>query len=468
MHHESQIALLEVEAYRAPALGNSDSRLTLKMAEIEGNLVLLRIENDMIIFTSTFPVPEESLGLTQKASLFFSGSDAGELEVTANSIAKKDANHWEISLRPSNPVDAIVFWSAFRQRQGLQARPAKIPKLPDRGRFTEESRQTRLSFLQRETGVKLDHVQHNSLNPDDLRRTVESFVGTVEIPIGIAGPLLFHGQNVNGMLYAPMATTEGSLVASATRGATAITHSGGVHTAVLGRRITRAPLFQMHSLSDALLLADWLRFSFESIRRQTKSMSRHAVLKQIEPEVLGRDLHVHFIYDSQDAAGQNMTTGCTWKACHWIIDEIKRDLGLSVRQFLIESNLSNDKKVSFNSLVCGRGTRAVAECTLSAEVTKRFLHVTPVQLAWAYQSLARGGVAGGMIGININIANMVAALFTSTGQDIASVHESSIGLLSLELAEDNMSIYASLMLPSLLIGTVGGGTNLPRQRGRRN
>lgn len=346
---------------------------------------------------------------------------------------------------------------------GRERTNAELPKLPERGKFTESARQNRLRFLEEQTGVKLEHIPLTALPADRLRRTTESFIGTIEVPIGVAGPLVFRGENVTGLRYAPMATTEGSLVASATRGATAISHAGGVVTATLGRRISRVPLFQMHSLSDALFFADWLKAAFDDIRAQAMTMSSHADLKYVAPEVFGRDVHVHFVYDSQDAAGQNMTTGCTWRACQWILGELERRFGKTVEQFLIEANLSSDKKATFHSLTHGRGTRVTAECRLTAEVTKRFLHVTPLTLVRGYQGLAKGSVAGGMVGININVANMIAALFTATGQDIASVHESGVGLLNVELSDDMSSVYASLTLPSLLLGSVGGGTNLPRQ-----
>lgn len=363
------------------------------------------------------------------------------------------------------PLEQPLSIVALAQKEPFgQANPKDdLPKLPERGKFTESAKKNRLRFLEERTGVRLDQVAATALPPERLRRTTESFIGTVEVPIGVAGPLLFQGKNASGLRYAPMATTEGALVASATRGATAISHAGGVTTAALGRRLTRVPLFQMRSLADALCLADWLTLAIDDIKAQALTMSTHAKLIAVTPEIFGRDVHVHFAYDTQDAAGQNMVTGCTWRACQWILGEFERTFKKAAQQFLIESNLSSDKKVTFHSLTHGRGTRVTAECNLPSEITKRFLHVTPLALVKAYQSLARGAVAGGMVGININVANMIAALFTATGQDIASAHESGIGLLSLELSDDMSSVYASLTLPSLLVGSVGGGTSLPRQ-----
>ena len=174
------------------------------------------------------------------------------------------------------------------------------------------------------------------------------------------------------------------------------------------------------------------------------------------PDFQGRTSRAPVIYDPDWNEGQRLRE---WQACHQVMSEIKARFNLEVEQFIIESNLSNDKKVSYNNFMYGRGTRAVAECRLPGDVTKRFLHVSPEKLVRGYHSLA----AGGMVGININIANMVAAIFASTGQDIASVHGSGIGHLTLDLTDNGNTVYASRVLPSLLIGTVGGGTRLPVQ-----
>jgi hypothetical protein len=70
-------------------------------------------------------------------------------------------------------------------------------------------------------------------------------------------------------------------------------------------------------------------------------------------------------------------------------------------------------------------------------------------------------MAAGMLGISSNIANVIAAIFASTGQDIASVFESSAGQFHLE--PDGDGVFASILLPTLVIGTIGGGTSLPTQ-----
>ncbi len=364
------------------------------------------------------------------------------------------AQLWEISfalrMRPSERVEQV-----YDERS--------LPKVPGRGVYTEDARQERLTFLQQETGFQLQEVAATRLDPKALVSNIEALVGSVEIPVGIAGPLHIKGEHANGLFYAPMATSEGALVASATRGATALSRAGGVTVRVLGQRMLRVPVFVLEDLSMAYFFAEWVKDHQHEIAEQTRRYSNYANLVELQTSVLGKAVHVHFVYETGDAAGQNMTTTCTWQACQWIIQEMKRFDGLRFENFMVEANLSNDKKVTYQSFLKGRGVRVLAESVLTHEVCTQVLKVKPRQLFDAYNHFVGGSIAAGMVGININIANVIGAMFTATGQDIACVHESAIGHLHMELTEDD-TIYATLMLPSLVVGTVGGGTSLPQQK----
>ena len=344
-----------------------------------------------------------------------------------------------------------------------QTDPQDLPKIPARGLYSEEARQERLAFAREVTGAALEGVAQTSFDPRKLVSNIEGLIGSVEIPLGIAGPLYITGKHADGYYYAPLATSEGALVASATRGATAITRSGGARARVLEQRMLRVPMFQLQDLSQALFFADWISDHSEDIADQTARYSNYARLRQVRPQVIGRAVHVHFVYETGDAAGQNMTTTCTWQACQWIMNHMQQHHGLQFENFLVESNLSNDKKVTYQSFLNGRGIRVLAETVITARDCEQVLKVSPQQLVRAFHNLQSGGIAAGMVGSNINVANIVAAMFTATGQDIACVHESAIAHLNMEVT-DQGDLYATMTLPSLVIGTVGGGTNLPQQR----
>jgi len=338
-----------------------------------------------------------------------------------------------------------------------------LPKIPARGLYTEEARLERLQYVRDNTDAKLERIAETTLEAKALVSNIEALVGSVEIPVGIAGPLHIKGGHADGLFYAPMATTEGALLASATRGATALSRSGGVNVRVIGQRMLRVPVFVLTDLNSALFFAEWVKDHYAEIAEQTRKYSNYANLVEVNTELMGRTVHVQFSYETGDAAGQNMTTTCTWQACQWVIAQMQQFPGIEFENFMIEANLSNDKKVTYNSFLKGRGVRVLAECLLTDEVCQKVLKVTPKQLFTAYNQFIGGSIASGMIGMNINIANVIGAIFTATGQDIACVHESSIGQLYLELTDDN-EVYATLRLPSLVVGSVGGGTSLAQQK----
>jgi NADP-dependent 3-hydroxy-3-methylglutaryl-CoA reductase len=344
------------------------------------------------------------------------------------------------------------------------ARPSPDPvaelKVPGRGRYDAEARRERLAWLRERTNTPLAPLDEMRLVPERLASNVENAIGAVEIPVGVAGPLLFDGEHARGIVYAPLATTEGALVASAARGATAITRAGGVRTRVVAQRMTRAPAFQFATAREAFAFAGWIVGQLDVLRERVREVSRHADLRSAEPFVCGSIAHVVFSYETGDAAGQNMTTGTTWHACQWILRQLP-ELGVTPTCFLIEGNMSSDKKVGSRIPGGGRGCAVIAECSIDGETLARVLKVSPEELLRAFAMMQSGAAAAGMATFNINVANIIAAIFTATGQDIACVHESSLG--TLELSPASRGVFARLTLPGLVIGTVGGGTHLPVQ-----
>ncbi|MCU0691766.1 MAG: hydroxymethylglutaryl-CoA reductase, partial [Polyangiaceae bacterium] len=336
-----------------------------------------------------------------------------------------------------------------------------VRKVPGRGVYTESARLERLDFAREISGAPLAHLQQTTLVAEKLSGNIEHLIGGVEVPVGLAGPLLFSGQRAKGIIYAPFATTEGALVASATRGATAITRSGGVSTRVISQRMMRVPFFIMSDMQGAFLFASWVRDHIHQLREEVRKVSEHANLVSIEPHLIGNMVHVSFVYETGDAAGQNMTTCATWHGCQWLMRQMEHYPDIHFERFFLDGNMSGDKKVTFKSFISGRGTRVTAECFLHEKVCEEVLKTTPLHLVKCNQWSMASAVQTGTVGYNINIANVIAAMFTATGQDIASVHESSVGVLSMETVKNG--VHVSLLLPSIIVGTVGGGTHVPRQ-----
>ncbi|WP_246204251.1 phosphotransferase [Streptomyces tailanensis] len=333
--------------------------------------------------------------------------------------------------------------------------------VPGRGQYSEEARRRRLEWLRVRSGTGLTALGRTGLIAQNLVGNVENFVGAVEVPVGLAGPLLFTGEAARGELVAPLATTEGALVASASRGARAVTRSGGVTTAVLSQRMTRAPVLEFADIPAARRFTAWLGENRHRLEEQVRLVSRHSRLVGVEPYQIGRHLHVRFSFETADAAGQNMTTAATWQICRWLSDVLADDDGLRPRNTVLEGNLSGDKKVTAGSLLGGRGTRVTAESRLSREVLASVLKTTPESMLRAHAASLLGAQQAGTVGHGVNAANVVAALFLATGQDVACVHESGSSLFSLE--PDGDGLIVTLLLPNLVVGTVGGGTALPHQ-----
>lgn len=398
---------------------------------------------------------EESFLLPElKVQQIHDADDVPRMVMSSRDCELTSHRLWEISYAMRNQ---------YRRTPKKEWDEFSLPKIPARGLYTEDARQERVTFLKEQLNVDLTAIAKHSFDPRKLVSNIEGLIGSVEVPVGVAGPLQIQGVHTNGLYYAPMATSEGALVASATRGATALSRSGGVNARVLGQRMMRVPLFGFDDMNKAMFFSEWVKDHEHELSEEVRKYSNFAQLVELQVQVMGRNVHVHFIYETGDAAGQNMTTTCTWQACQWILTRIRHFEDIQVRNFLIEANLSNDKKVTYQTFLKGRGLRVLAEAVLQDEVCRRVLKVSAAQLVQAYQHFVTGSMAAGMIGININVANVIAAMFTSLGQDIACVHESSLAQLHIELDAQG-DAYCTMTLPSLVIGTVGGGTNLTQQK----
>jgi hydroxymethylglutaryl-CoA reductase (NADPH) len=332
--------------------------------------------------------------------------------------------------------------------------------IPDRLDFTRRGQENRLQWLRQKTGATLEHLPQSTLDPHVLKGNIEHFIGMAQVPVGIAGPLRMEGELAQGTFYVPLATTEGALVASVTRGMMAITRSGGAHAKVLEDQVMRAPVFLFDRGKQAEAFTDWLKANFDRIKEVAESTTRSGKLKRLEYFPLGRRVSVRFIYTSGDASGQNMVTLATQAACQWI----KKEQPVSGWQtYFLDANLAGDKKVSMVNFLSARGKKVYAEAVIKKGVLKHFLHTTPDQLVSFHKEGGLGSLQAGIWGLNAHYANMLAAIFIATGQDVACVHEAATGITVVELTAEG-DLYLSVTLPNLIIASVGGGTGKGTQR----
>lgn len=337
----------------------------------------------------------------------------------------------------------------------------KYPIIPGRGLVSPLATQKRIDFLS-DNDMVLQHIKNHNLAYRDIQNKIESFVGSVEVPVGLIGPIQFNENGRSELIYSVAATLEGALVASINRGAKAITLSGGFSADFLHQRMERAPMFLLANQADADHFIKWCTDKFDAIKKVAESHSNHAKLKEIRPICIDKAVHLKFLYTTGDASGQNMTTTCTWHAVKWIVQHFYAATQILIENYLIDGNGSSDKKVSRYILEEGRGSCVEASCFLSDDVIQKVLRTTSERLVLFYENSIKMAQESGMLGFNINIANVIAALFLATGQDMASVHESSLGWFNVAKAKNGVSL--SLKLPSLVIGSIGGGTGLPAQK----
>jgi hydroxymethylglutaryl-CoA reductase (NADPH) len=324
--------------------------------------------------------------------------------------------------------------------------------------YSREMASQRTAFIAAMTDTKLDTVSSYTIDPAVTQGNIENFVGTAQVPIGIAGPLTMVGEHAKGDFYIPMATTEGTLVASYSRGMRVINACGGARTTVVKHSMQRAPVFMFDNALDAREFGKWLNENIDSIRGVVKTSSRTARLTEIEQYAVANMLYTRFCYETGDAAGQNMTGKATLFACEWI----KANHPLKPR-FVLSGNLDTDKKHSMMNMIQTRGKRVIAEFTLKRDVAKELLRID-TELLYRFRQIAYvGTMQAGAAYAGAHSANGIAAMFIATGQDAANVSESHAGLNYGELL-DNGDFYWSVTLPAMICATYGGGTALPTQR----
>ena len=323
---------------------------------------------------------------------------------------------------------------------------------------TREMALKRAEFIKEKTGAKLDKVTSFSIDPGTTHGNIENFTGTAQIPIGIAGPLKMVGEHAQGDFYIPMATTEGTLVASYSRGMRVISECGGCRTTVVKHSMQRAPVFLFDNALDAREFGKWLDEHIESIRGVVRASVDVPELTEIEKYVVANMLYTRFCYTTGDAAGQNMTGKATLFACEWI----KANHPANPR-YILSGNIDTDKKHSMMNMIQTRGKRVVAEFVLKRDVAKKLLRIEP---EWLYKFRQIAGIGTHLSGAaysGAHSANGIAAMFIACGQDAANVSESHAGMNYCQML-DNGDLYWSTTLPALICATYGGGTGLQTQR----
>ncbi|HYG62813.1 MAG TPA: hydroxymethylglutaryl-CoA reductase [Thermoanaerobaculia bacterium] len=335
-------------------------------------------------------------------------------------------------------------------------RPGIVPRFEEQG-YSAEAIAERRRWLTERTGAPLTHVGAFTVPGEEMRGNIENPVGAVQVPLGVAGPLLVQGEHARGTFYVPLATTEGALVRSYERGAAAITRAGGATVRLYADENRVSPVFLFDSVAEAADFVRGLPGWFEAVRAAAESTTRHGKLLRLEPRPLGREVVVHFCYSTGDAHGMNMIVRATDHACRWLL------ANTPARRHLVFSGLEAEKRAAGSLFAGGKGKKVVAGALVPDGICRAWLHATPGQLTEVWRHTLLGHVQGGTLGYNGHFANGLTALFIACGQDVANVTNSAVGVTSFEVTGGG-DLYASVTLPSLTVATVGGGTGLGTAR----
>jgi hydroxymethylglutaryl-CoA reductase (NADPH) len=333
----------------------------------------------------------------------------------------------------------------------------RIPRDIDND-YSREAAARRREFIGRQTKVDLHHVGQYSFDPAVVKGNIENFVGVVQLPLGIAGPLTVHGQYAQGDFWVPLATSEGTLVASYNRGMRVVSKCGGVKTTLVDQFMQRAPVFIFEDARGSQEFSRWIDKNLDQIKAAAEGTTQIGKLRHIQKFPVANMLFSRWNYTTGDAAGQNMVGKATLAACEWIESNYPKPY-----EYSLSGGIDTDKKHSQMNKLHPRGKRVIAEATLRHDVVKSIMRADTRDIFRMRNINNIGAMIADSAYNGPHSANCIASIFIATGQDEANVVESHAGFFFCELRSDN-DLYVSATLPSLIVATYGGGTGLPTQR----
>jgi len=306
------------------------------------------------------------------------------------------------------------------------------------------------------TGAKLECISKYGFEPESASKNIENMIGTVQIPLGYAGPVKINGDNAAGEFLVPLATTEGALVASISRGMSVLNSAGGVTASVVSDGMTRAPVLRVDGIAHSKKVVEWIDSHIEEIDAAVSGTTSHGRLMSIECFPDGRNLFLRLTFHTGDAMGMNMATIASEAVCRLI----EKETGAVMVS--VSGNMCSDKKPAAINMIEGRGKVVIAEATIPGNIVEEKLHASPEAIVETnYRKNLVGSSMAGTLGANAHAANMVAALYIATGQDPAQVVGGSMTLTTCECVDGGL--YICVRMPAVEVGTVGGGTSLPCQ-----
>lgn len=364
-----------------------------------------------------------------------------KISLSSNSTEVKSLSDEEVAeLVVSNKLKDHLLEKAL----GCHDRAVRVRRLAFGAKLNNES----LSELPHEHSLDYSKV---------FGANCEIVVGYVPLPVGVVGPLTLNGDKV----FIPMATTEGCLVASTNRGCKAISMGSGAMSTLLQDGITRAPCLRMQSATEAAQLKLWCdeEDNFKLLKQAFESTTSFGKLLSASPTVAGKNVYLRLKCFSGDAMGMNMVS----KGSLAVV-ELLREQFPTLSLVALSGNMCTDKKAAATNWIEGRGKSVVVEAIIPQDTVRTILKTdVPTIVSTNIQKNLVGSAMAGVIGgFNAHASNIVTAIFLATGQDPAQNVESSNCITLMEQTDEG-DLWISCTMPSIEVGTVGGGTTLPAQ-----
>ncbi|MEM8961698.1 MAG: 3-hydroxy-3-methylglutaryl-CoA reductase, partial [Acidobacteriota bacterium] len=323
-----------------------------------------------------------------------------------------------------------------------------VPRLRDQG-YDREQIATRRRWIEEKTGATLDEIGAFPGDSEHWRGNVENPIGAACVPLGLTGPMRVCGEHAEGIFYVPMATTEGAMLRSYERGMLTLSKAGGISTRVVRDENRVAPSFHFEDMASAVRFATQVAQHVDDLRTAAEATTRHGKLLEVRAVPIGRDVIVDFRFSTGDASGMNMVVRAADAACRWLREH------LEAPHFHVFSGFAGEKRTSGEIMAGGKGKTVIAAARVPRKLVRLLLGVEPADIVENWRRAVLGHQRSVVIGFNAQIANGLAAAFIALGQDVANVTNSAVGITHMEL--DGEDLHASLTLPSLVVGTVGGG-----------
>jgi len=327
-----------------------------------------------------------------------------------------------------------------------------LPRLPRDGvdDHTPAAAAGRRALAEAAAGRAFEHIAGAPVPLAQTRGKIENPIGFAQVPLGLAGPLRVNGEAGPYEVFVPLAATEGALVASYSRGMSVLREAGGARARVIADALSQHPMLVYRDGGAAQAAAGTVPDCVERWGQRVSEITRHGALASAKAEVWGRRVILRLLFTTGDAIGINMAA----RAAELISIDFAESTGALERHV---HGQDVEKRSNARALVEGRGRSTVADAIVPRELVERRLRTTPEKLAAIARSYAAGYAQLGTHNWTIQAANGLAALFLACGQDVAYVVESATGYLDLDVTAGG-DLYAGVHLPSLLVGTVGGGS----------